>query len=424
LIALPEIGENNLPYFSLSKAVWEKAKTVNDIVELQELIPIKLSYSAGSSVEPLQLKNAYLVKGAIDCLPFKSQEERSAWLQKTQLPGKTNDPLASHLGRRTGTSKCLSYATSSVADYWTRMMGYSLPRYRNFISGINEYGWDPRLLENIYFNQHLKHAKRFWMAPFGKDRVTGEKIPWSIKGYVEVLANTPAQTVQDRLDKNRAWTLSDRGFHMDATPVRIFKGVALGKTKKLKEALHKFGALLSQHTTRFSDNIPNPILAAHAVMIVGYFTDKGNDYFIYQESFGGNGAGYYEDSLGGPRYRAMPAKLIYQAWGFPHRLQASLKKVPGGLMVTPKNHEGRDFVVDQVKMIAAGNVEVLKIREGNSWIIPTMKLQPQFQLQVEREHFVPLHLTVHIDGDEVLAREENTLTKYVKGFEPLQSVLK
>ncbi len=423
LIALPDLAKNNQPYFSFSADKWESIKFADELEELSELIPPKLGFSAGAPVEPSKLKNAYLVKGAIDELPFKSQEERKAWIESSNLTGIDGAPLKYHAGRRTGSSKCLSYATSSVADYWTIATGNKLDSYENFISGIIEYGHDPRLIENIYYKYSEKFPKRFWMAPFGKDRVTGEKIPWSIKAYVEVLFNAKDMKISDRLKNDIVWDIDKNGFHMDITPVRVFKGISANKTEKLKIALKKFGPLLAQHTTRFANNIPNPILAAHAVMIVGHCKINGKDMFIYHESFGDNGANYLEDSLGGPRYRVMPAKLFFQAWGFPHTLRAEIKLDQGNISIETASHENKSIPVDSV--VAVHNNKTFKAQRNSetNWTLPAKNLK-RFNLFIAREHFIPLMLEVNVEGDNILVRPVDTSKKFLKGFHKLESVFK
>lgn len=423
LIALPDLSENGIPSFVVEAADWARIQRAEELDVLAELIPDKTSYSAGIPVDPTALKNAWFVRDGFGRLPGKSQEERAAWIRSRMPAALDGNPLGIHRGRRTGSSKCLSYAASSVADWWNLQLGFTLPPYRNFISGLTEYGWDPRLLEMLYYQHNDGHKVRFWMAPFGKDRVTGEKIPWSIKAYAELLWHTGKVDIVDRLDKNRRWRTAREGFHMDLLPVRIFKGPTKDKGARIKEGLKRFGALLAQHTTRFTDNIPNPVLAAHAVLLVGWFNRDGADWFVYQESFGPNGAGYLEDSVGGPMYRAMPAKLFYQAWGFPHTLRADVHRKGALLSVATKSHEDKPLAVDEVIAVSAGRSIKATRAQDSSWQIPVENLGRTFQLHVRRQHFVPLLLEVSRNGDEFLVRSRDLTAETLQGFHVLDPVL-
>lgn len=422
LAGLPDFTATLEPGFAVSREAWEQAATVNDLPELAELLPIKLTYSAGIPVDPARIPGVFMVAGLPGRLPAKSQEERFEWLKRGGWKGAKGDLLKAHLGRRTGTSKCLCYAASTVADYWTATLGHPLPGYTNFISGVKEYGTNPRHLEALYETYRKRFPRRFWHAPGGKDRVTGEPIPWSIKAYVETIFNARDIQVTDPINPKVAWSLGREGFHMDLTPMRIFKGPTPGKGRRIKEALRRYGPLLAQHTMRVTDSIPNPFIGVHAVVLVGHFAKDGDDWFIYQESFGPYGENYLEDSVGGPRYRAMPARLFYQAWGFPHTLRADLRPAPGGVIVLPKSHENRPIAVDAVEAVAGSRTVAARRNADGAWFVPTEGLPNPVLIEVRRAHFCPLRLSVAASGDRLLVKPLDTVREHLAGFEPLDSV--
>jgi len=422
LIAMPEWEASLRPAFVVPLDIWNAAKTVNDIPGLRELIPTKLQYSAGPPVEPSVMRDAYFVPGAIGRLPFKNQEEKEEWIARNNFLGEDNAPLKAHLGRRTGSSKCLSYAAATVADYWSLMTGNtSLPAYSNYLSGIVEYGHDPRMVENIYHIFRQKKPSRYWYSPVGKDRVTGEEMPWSIKAYVELLYNAKNMTFADRFRASETWSLGPDGFHMDLPPVRMFKGIDFDKARDLKEGLRKFGVLYAQHTNRlFNNKVPVVLMGVHSVAIVGYFTRDGKDYFVYQESFGPKHGLYFEDSMGGPRYRAMTAQFFYQAWGFPHTLRADVKSSPAGLVFVTKSHEGRPIPVDSITARnRAGATQNATIAPDGSYLLPVSALGRSFRVTIARENFVPLALDIIVDNGNIAVKKVDTEDEYLKGYKEL-----
>lgn len=421
LISLPEWESGFRPGYVVPLDKWMAAKTVNEIPALAELVPSKLQYSAGPPVEPGVMKDAYFVRGAVGRLPFKNQEEKEEWIARNDLRGEDGKPLKAHSGRRTGSSKCLSYAASTVADYWALMAGSpSLPSYSNYLSGVVEYGHDPRMVENIYHVYRRQKPSRYWYAPVGKDRVTGEKMPWSIKAFVELLYNARNMDFSDRFRPSEKWSLGPDGFHMDLPPVRMFKGVDFDKAKDLKEGLEKFGILYAQHTNRlFNDKIPVVLMGVHAVAIVGYFTHEGKDYFVYQESFGPKHGMYFEDSIGGPRYRAMTAQFFYQAWGFPHTLRSDVKSSPAGLVFVTRSHEGRPIPVDSVTAASrAGKVVSATLSPDGSYFLPA-PAGGSFRVTIARKHFIPLVLDVIFQNGNVAVKKVDTENEYLKGYKDL-----
>jgi hypothetical protein len=193
------------PLFIIDRQKWEKAASADQLEELKELVPLKEGYSAGVPVEKSDLTDLFLID-YIDQLPCKTQEEREEYTSK--------NGLKASLGRRTGSSKCLSYSASLSSDWWNIAQGNKIGKYDSFVNGAREYGMNPRVVESLYFSQ--PKCPYAFVKETGLDRVTGEKIPYSPKNYAFIMSSlkTPPQ-VRDPLKKNIVHDLPANGFGMD-----------------------------------------------------------------------------------------------------------------------------------------------------------------------------------------------------------------
>jgi len=185
------------PLWMVPAAIWNKAASVNDIKTLVELVPPYIQFTAGIPVDP-EDSALNIVDGIVNALPLKSQEERADrvdWFNN-EFGTSLEVTLNEHGGRRTGTSKCMSIAASYLGDWWTVRTGKELPVYTNGVGGQKEYGFNPRLLECRFFEKAAdrrflgKYIGNFKVAPMAKDRVTGEKVPYSPRGYARILTET------------------------------------------------------------------------------------------------------------------------------------------------------------------------------------------------------------------------------------------
>jgi hypothetical protein len=381
--------EDLKPLWKVPATSWNKARSVNDIPELKELIPTSLSFSAGIPIDPSDAlqKGFVLVDGISDLAP-KTQEERETWINflNREYEGHLGRPMRSNLGRRTGTSKCISVATSHIADWWILTTGRSVPSYVNGVGGQKEYGINPRLLETIFYYRHQdtgwkgKWVGDFKTAPFAFDRVTGEAVPYSPRGYARILTETGANEWKDPLAPDLLnYSTDENPFAMDRRPLlfqisrdgifantRLKQDIRMGNRpdspfslepefekpvteERLRHAIDTWGPLLGQHMMRFKEEKPmkGPLaVGVHGVTIVGYGTQNGRTYFIYRETFGNGRSKYLEDSYLGPEYRMMPMEYFYQAIAFPHWLYLDLKPREGGgdfvFDLTVTANRGRD----------------------------------------------------------------------------------
>ena len=315
------------PLWTVDLNTWNQAGSINEIPELEELVTPSSAFTMGIPVEPVDHPSWTFVRGAQDEMPYKTQEERKAWLTQLNEKYKPERPLEAFTGRRTGTSKCMSVAASYVADWWCTQVGRELPTYTNGVGGQKEYGHNPRRLESIFYLRNKDEGSPFnWdfqTAPFGKDRVTGERVPFSMRSYARILTETDASSFSDSLFPSVRYEYFDNPFAMDDGPVFLYKRASYDE-EKLKEALNTWGPLLAQHTSRSKEGRPKRFVGIHGVVLVGYGELNGRTVFVYRESFGENSSRYLEDSFGGPRLRAFSLPFLYQAIAFPHRLELDL----------------------------------------------------------------------------------------------------
>ena len=344
------------PLWQLDGDAWDAATSVNDLPALEELLTPDARFTAGIPVDP-RTDRFSIVGGIVDVLRLKTQAERRVAINtlNAAYSSRFGLRLRSHLGRRNAAGKCLSVAASYLADWWRIQAGLPLPSYTNHIGGQLEYGTCPRSIEALYFERRTRSTwfgRRLgnWKhAPLARDRVTGERIPYSTRGYARILCETEAGTRSDPLVGEQQYCTNDNPFAMDQRPMvfqvfrnkmparRVIRKDIRGSrnssypfsvptdhgqkitAKRLAEAIDTYGPLLAQHLARSTTEEPLGI-GVHNCMLIGYTEHEGQTWFAYAETFGNASHQYLEDSFLGPSYRIMPLEYFYQAIAFPHHL--------------------------------------------------------------------------------------------------------
>ena len=351
------------PLWRIPAKTWENAGSVNDIEELAELVAPFSQFTTGIPIDPNN-GDATIIDGVVDVLPLKTQEERRErveWFNETHGTD-LQVALKAHKGRRTASSKCMSVAASYLGDWWTVRTSGALPTYTNGVGGQKEYGFNPRLLECIFYarrkEQFIKFMGNFKTAPFSKDRVTGEPIPYSPRGYARILNETNSGVTKDNLVPTLVqYETNDNHFAMDQKPLiyqifttGLFPRRAIKKDLKnakdpdfpfslaenygeavsvadIAVAIDRWGPMLAQHMGRNKDGSPKTGkfgMGVHCVTVVGTAQAGGKDMLVYRETFGPATHDYLEDSFMGPAFRMMPIEYFYQAIAFPHHLYVKL----------------------------------------------------------------------------------------------------
>lgn len=348
------------PLFVVDRDKWEQTTDAAALPELAELVPIKEGHSAGVPVDKADLTDLFIID-YVDILPSKTQEERKA---HTDTVG-----LKSHLGRRTGSSKCLSYAASLASDWWHIAQGNKIGSYDSFVNGAREYGTNPRMVESLYFS--FPKCPYSFVKETGLDRVTGEKIPYSPKHYAWIMSsiNLPGK-INDPLKREISYDLPKRYFGMDLPFMNSFDRTR-GNVEQIKKDLQRYGIMYAQHTSRlFSDKVSLTLQGVHAVNIVGTAKLKGEPVVLYYETFGKNHRDYLEDSFYGPALRAFPVKFFYQGIVFPHRIISDLALNSGKAEIAFKTAAGKTIAPEKVTVKVNGKTVKTKAASKISMTIP------------------------------------------------------
>jgi len=363
------------PLFIIERSKWENAGDAAQLPELAELMPITENHSAGVPVEKSDLTELFLID-YINMLPGKTQEELAAY---TSTVG-----LNAHLGRRTGSSKCLGYSASLASDWWNIAMGNKLGSYDSFINGAREYGVNPRLVESLYF-QNTKCPYSF-VKETGKDRVTGEKVPYSPKHYAWILSSIKLpEQINDPLKRQISYRLPANGLGMDLPFDNSFNK-SNGKVEKIRSDLQKYGIMYAQHTSRlFKDKVSLTLQGVHSVNIVGTAKLKGEPVVIYYETFGKNGRDYMEDSFYGPSLRAFPVKFFYQGIIFPHRIIPQVSLRNNTAVVTFKTHEGKAITPENISVKVDG--KAVDVKPADKIRIALNRSDATIELKFSRKYF-------------------------------------
>lgn len=363
------------PLFIIEREKWEKAASADLIEECKELMPISEGHSAGVPVELSELTDLFIID-YVDQLPSKTQEEREA---HTSVNG-----LKAHLGRRTGSSKCLSYAASLASDWWNIAQGNKIGKYDSFVNGAREFGMNPRMVESLYFK--FPKCPYSFVKETGLDRVTGEKIPYSPKHYAYIMSSIDLpEKFNDPLKTNIGYNLPANKFGMDLPFDNSFNKTG-GKIEKIRQDLQKYGIIYAQHTSRlFSDKVSLVLQGVHAVNIVGTAKLKGEPVVIYYETFGKNGRDYIEDSFYGPALRAFPVKFFYQGIYFPHRIIAGIRTGKDGAEISFKTHAGKKIAPEKIQVMVNGRE--VKVAARNVVKIPLSGSENKITLKYSRKYF-------------------------------------
>jgi len=374
ILSWPAWDKDLKPIFRLSHADWKKAPDANSLPQLAELIPVKPDHSAGVPVEISDLEDVYLIDH-LEGIPPKTQEERKVYTEE--------EGLAGALGRRTGSSKCISYAVSMASDWWKSVLGMPIGKYVSFVNGTLEYGMNPRLIEALYYS--VPKTPYSWKLFTGKDRVTGEKIAYSPKHFAYIVSSISLpKDVPDPIRKGVRYSLPADGFGMDKPFYPVFDHHR-GDVKKIRQGLERYGILFAQHTMRFlHDKLSSP-LGVHGVNIVGTARLKGKDVVLYYETFGKNHRDYIEDSFYGPRLRAFPVQFFYQGLAFPHHLRVTMEPREDTLFVRFTDCLGRPSVPDRVSVERDG--APVAVQAASELRFPAFEGKGVLKLRFEKKYF-------------------------------------
>ncbi len=431
-----------LPLWSVPNAKWDQAQSANELDELAELMPPLNQFTAGIPIDP-RSPNWTIIDGMVDELPTKTQEERREQVNHfNETHGeRLGVKLKSKMMRRIATLKCMSVAASYAADWWAIRTGQELGVYKNAVGGQQEYGYNPRVVESLFY--HKRNEQNFfgrWIgnwkaAPLTSDPVTGENVPFSPRGIARILHETDSQKLKDPLVPSLLqYDIRDNHFCMDAKPVitqvfttGLFPSRAIERDKRqaedsdfpfalppnygtddgvnnLKMAIDTWGPHLAQHMQRTMGGKSRTGftgMGVHCCLLVGYGMYEDKLHFVYRETFGGGKGRYLEDFFLGPEFRIMPAEYFYQAIGFPHHLYMELEGLKTGLdaalegTLKVTTNKGKVAISpDEIRVYVDGKLaEHARLREQEEgtyrlWIpIGTIAHSSRVEIRAARKYF-------------------------------------
>lgn len=357
---------------------------------VHEVVPRELRTPTRFSVDPSTVPEAYLLD-RYAALPFKNQEERYAWVEEINKSGRMKTTWRPKSGYQEPSYKCLSFASSTVVDWWGLQYGIAPTQsYQNFVNGSQEYGVNPRELEVLYF-QRSRRAGRlvYHLAPrLAKvDPITRERIASSSTAFARLICSPDTASHPDPLtrDGKPVYTYRPGMWNMDGPPKTLFTRGKGADAALLREALHRHGIVLAFTQARLMRFIR---IGLHGIPIVGYFKRGTETLFIYHESYGNHGPGYVWDDSGGPSYMTISASMLREASVFPHRLWMDVELDRGQLALSV-THSGGGALATPRPMVRAGNGDArIAVPAGEGRHLFEAPADPMpITLSVDRDYF-------------------------------------
>jgi hypothetical protein len=253
-------------------------------------------YATGEAYTPEEndtLVNLY------ENLPFKDQRATEDWaniintLYSPQQNWDTNFNDFNNLLTGRITLKCLSYASSTVNDWFNINYGVPSLDYKSIVHGTIESGTNPRYLEMIYHERAQNGIDLYDFTPFYsllyyKDPITKERVPYNLKGYADILTNPKIDAIQWedlKLNNPREFNYT---FLSESHNIGSYKQIGIDSEifrdsddeERLIKAINDYGVLLT-----YTENPSSP-LNIHSVAIVGFGVDETGYFFIAHDNYG------------------------------------------------------------------------------------------------------------------------------------------
>jgi hypothetical protein len=233
--------------------------------------------------------------------------------------------------RRMGHYRCMATAASLVLDWFALRGGATLPEYTSLFDGRPYRGFDPKVLDAMYFERAVSEPKLFRLAVGSHaDPVSGIPVPYSVAAYARLVEDATAHP-GSRAVRDPQLPVT---FEADFAPTGpLVAERVLGPTfqwrallgvyprtdsERLRRAIEERGPLLAGIKVRFSNlhgvfrdtrlgDLPIVGSSGHGVVIVGWIEKDDRLYFVYRETFG---------DCDEERVDCGPAYRIYPVYGF------------------------------------------------------------------------------------------------------------
>ena len=262
---------------------------------------------------------------------------------------------------------CLSFAASTIADWWAMEYGWEQGSYENFYNGYQEEGFNPRELEVVY----LKRAKENWFKyPIVQipDRVHKKPFPASNPGFARLLTDQPEGTIQDPILPGISYSYTKGKYPIESKWLRVRRKLKSNErfTKELVKLLHSHGPMLTQ--IEFRKLIRAIMPGVHGVVIIGYGKPKANPdetVFIIQDSYGDHPKDYGIQVEGGPSYKFIKAKYLQSVVVFPHKPKIEVTQIGENYSLRILNRARKPLKVSKLAVWDAEKGEAVDI-EANA----------------------------------------------------------
>ncbi len=239
-------------------------------------------------------------------LSFKTLISSDNWIQNYVNPILDPEGLNWDVGGINISMKCLSYSASTSADWHNLQIGRIRNTYTNILNNRTEIGYNPRELEQIYFDRVSIISQNYDFFPFIDDIfVTHEDIPYDIKGYFDILINPPKNWI----------AIPDSEFNNPGSFVytvsndEYFEGYRYAEIdinqQSIKNALKRYGILYGHLD---SDEYLG-LFPIHAVTLIGYGVLSGTPVFYIHDTYD------QEYPLTNSKYKAVESQYINELIG-------------------------------------------------------------------------------------------------------------
>lgn len=281
-----------------------RGKVVVPVICMLVLLSLPSALSTGEAYTPNPASD-YLIYG-YERMPFKDQRGDEAWstnINANYSPDRVWDTDFSNNGDLDISYKCLSYATSSVNDWFNIQHGMSTDSYKSVLHGVQESGTNPRLLEATYHTRVSALSLTYRYTPayaslvaVDKCPITNESIPYRLRGYADILQDPPewfseSDPLLDTPKEYKYTTIRDR-FNIGKfkeIPISFEAFRDTDDENNLKDAMRKYGAILS-----YTEN-PGSSINIHSMALVGYGSDGSGTFFIAHDNYGAGGSGSFSE---------------------------------------------------------------------------------------------------------------------------------
>ncbi len=258
---------------------------------------------------------------------------------------------------------CLSFAASTIADWWAIEYGWAQESYENFYHGRTESGFNPRELEVAYLNRSRKDWSHYPIVPV-PDLVHKRPFPASNRGYARVLSEQNDETLADPILPSLSYSYSRNKYPIESTWLRFTRNFKSNDrfTRELISIIRSHGPMLTH--IEYNKLLKAILPAVHGVVIVGYGKPSASPdetVFIFQDSYGDHPKDYGVQAEGGASYKYLKARYLESVIVFPHKPTVTATRNGNKIALKITNKAGRPLKINQLAIWDQENKKALEI---------------------------------------------------------------